>query len=254
MLDSKKDVEVSSSSLRELEKVLTKVRELFDFEVLEVSMERQRDAWLFKSVDRPPLTLSFPSPVPVHNYTYYETFMDPAKMLINQLETSVYPHLIVKDDAVPSVRADYGIVVIPAAFGCQIKVPENDMPWITSRVFGDGKPDPDRLGEPLLDEGFPGKVLETERFFLDKLEDTWIHVYLADTQGPFNIAHLLMGESIFIDIYRHPDELKEILSKVVNAYVSYSEIQKKVIGEPLDEGAHGWNRLDGARALGVRHD
>jgi len=249
MMNPEKNMKTSSNSLKELEKVLAKIKELIDFKILEVNIERQRDAWLFKSVDRPPLTLSFPPPVSVHNYTYYETFMDPAKMLINQLETSVYPHLIVKDDAVPSVRANYGIVVMPASFGCQIKVPQNDMPWITSRIFGEERPDPDRLGEPIFNEGLPGKVLETERFFSDKLENTGIHVYLADTQGPFNIAHLLMGERVFIDIYKYPEELKEILSKAADAYISYSKIQKEIIGEPLDEGAHGWDRMDGPSGI-----
>ncbi len=235
--------------IRDLGKVLSKVKELVDFEALEASIERQGDAWLFKSVDCPPLTLNFPPPILVHTYTYREIFDNPSKMLINQLETNVYPHLIVKDDAVPSVRADYGIVVIPSAFGCKIKVPENDMPWVTRRVLGDGKPDPDKLDESVLDEGLPAKVLETERFFLEKLEDTGVRVYLADTQGPFNIAHHLMGENVFIALYRYPTELREVLSKAVDAYVKYTEIQKEVIDEPLDQGAHGWNRLDGPSGI-----
>jgi hypothetical protein len=242
-------LQFSSGSLGELNKVLTKVRELVDFEVLQGNIERQRDAWLFKSINQPPLTLSFPPPIPIHDYTRSEIFEDPIKMLVNELETSVYPHLIIKDDATPSLRADYGIVIIPASFGCQINVPENDMPWITSRVFGEGKPDPDKMDEPSFVDGLPSKVLETERFFLDKLKDTGIHVYLADTQGPFNICHHLMGESIFIAAYRYPNELKEILSKIVDAYVKYSELQKRVIGEPLDEGAHGWDRSDGPSGI-----
>lgn len=233
----------------DLGKVLAKVEELVDFDVLEASMQRQTDAWLFKSVDRPPLTLNFPAPFPVHDHTYREAFEDPSKMLINQLEMNVYPHLIVKDDAVPSVRADYGIVIVPSAFGCQIKVPENDMPWISGRVLGDGRPDPDKLREPIFDEGLPAKVLDTEQFFLDELEDTGVRVYLADTQGPFDIAHLLMGESVFIAIYRYPKELREILSTAESAYVEYSRIQKEVIGEPLDQGAHGWDRTDGPSGI-----
>ena len=234
---------------RDLKNVLAKVDDLVDSEVIEAGMERQRDAWLFKSVDRPPLTLIFPPPISVHTYSYREIFEDPYKMLINQLETSAYPHLIVKDDAVPSVRTDYGIVVIPSAFGCEIKVPENDMPWITRRVLDDGKPDPDKLGEPTFDEGLPAKVLETEQFFVDTLEETGIRVYLADTQGPFNIIHHLMGEDAFVALYRYPTEVKEVLFKAANAYVKYTEIQKDVIGELLDQGAHGWDRMDGPSGI-----
>ena len=233
----------------ELRRVLARVGELSDLDAIEDNLKMMRDAWRFKSINRPPLTLNFPPPIKLHNYKYREAFEDPAKMLINQLEGNVYPHLMVRDDAVPSVRADYGIVVIPSAFGCRVKVPEDDMPWITGRVLGDGRPNPDCLGEPIFDEGLPARVLETERFFLEALEDTGVHVYLADTQGPFNIAHHLMGENIFISIYRYPEELKEVLTKTAKAYIDYSRIQKEVIGEPLNEGAHGWDRRDGPSGI-----
>ncbi|MEM2739968.1 MAG: hypothetical protein QXQ29_04125 [Candidatus Bathyarchaeia archaeon] len=51
-----------------------------------------------------------------HGYSYREIFEDPDKMLITQIETNVIPHLMVKDDAVPAVRTDYGVCIIPNAF------------------------------------------------------------------------------------------------------------------------------------------
>lgn len=232
----------------ELNLILTEVERLIDIDVIRDGMKRQSDAWFFRSVDYPPLTVNFPNIK--HSYSYREIFEDPGKMLIVQIEANVIPHLMVKDDSVPAVRADYGVCIIPSAFGCEVKIMEDGMPWAKAKqLFVDGRLDASLLGDPNFDEGLPAKVLETERFFLEKLEDTGVRVYLADTQGPFNLAHQIVGERIFQALYLQPDEVKEILSKVTEAYIEFTVIQKKLIGEPLTSGAHGWDKTDGPSGI-----
>jgi hypothetical protein len=232
----------------ELDFILSKIQQLIDIDMIRNGMKRQCDAWLFRSIDRPPLTLNFP--IARHNYSYREVFEDPGKMLITQIETNVLPHLMVKDDAVPAVRADYGVCIIPSAFGCEVKVVEDGMPWAKAKhLFVGNKLNTSLLGDPRFDEGLPAKVLETERFFLEKLEDTGVRIYLADTQGPFNLAHQIVGEKIFQALYLQPSEVKEILSKVSEAYIEFTMIQKKLIGEPLTAGAHGWDKADGPSGI-----
>ncbi|MEM4461877.1 MAG: uroporphyrinogen decarboxylase family protein [Candidatus Bathyarchaeia archaeon] len=232
----------------ELNSLLVEVERIIDLEAISEGMKRQSDAWLFRSVDRPPLTINFPCLK--HKYSYKEVFEDPGKMLITQIEMNVLPHLMIKDDAVPAVRADYGVCIIPSAFGCEVRVMDDSMPWAKAKqLFVDGKLDPSLLGEPIFDKGLPAKVLETECFFLEKLEDTGVRIYLADTQGPFNLAHQIIGEKIFQALYLQPNEVKEILSKITEAYIQFTVIQKKLIGEPLTSGAHGWDKTDGPSGL-----
>lgn len=227
---------------------MAEVKRLIDMETISKGMKRQSDAWLFRSVDQPPLTINFPNLK--HNYSYREVFEDLGKMLVTQIETNVIPHLMVRDDAVPAVRADYGVCIIPNAFGCEVMIMEDNTPWAKAkRLFVDGKLDASLLGDPDFGKGLPAKTLEVERFFIEKLEDTGVRVYLADTQGPFNLAHQIVGEKIFQALYLQPDEVKEILSKVTEAYIEFTTIQKKLIGEPLVSGAHGWDKTDGPSGL-----
>jgi len=232
-----------------LNKCLKKITGVVDLSVIKAGRKRQSDAWCFGPVDYPPLTINFPSPPPSHLFKYREIFEDMAKMLTFQLETNVYPHCLVKDDSVPSVRADYGVVIIPSAFGCKIHVPDDAMPWVAEEIFSSGNPNPERLGEPSFDKGLPNRVIETEEYFMSRLDGTGIRVYLADTQGPFNLAHEIMKERLFVSIYRYPDALKEVLSKMADAYVEFTKIQKEAIGEPLDQGAHGWDKQDGPSGI-----
>jgi hypothetical protein len=83
------------------------------------------------------------------------------------------------------------------------------------------------------------RVIETEEYFVKMLDGTRVRVYLCDTQGPLDVAYLLRGPKLLSDFYRHPDFAKELLERVAEVYVDFSVEQKKIVGEPLDQGFHG---------------
>jgi len=222
-------------------------------EILDEARERMAAAWDFRPVDRPPISISCPPPEPWPTFTYAETFVNPAKMLISQL-APVYSHCLLGDDGVPCVRANYGVGIVPSGFGAEIVVREghDQMPWVKKPFLNGDPPDLSKLCEPdPREDGLMARVIETEEFFADQLEGTGISVYLCDTQGPLDIAYLIRGPKLFKDFRLHPQFAHGLLRMVAKTYVEFSKIQKEVVGEPMGQGVHGTPNVLMARG-GVR--
>ncbi|MEM4169757.1 MAG: uroporphyrinogen decarboxylase family protein, partial [Thermoproteota archaeon] len=189
---------------------------------------------------RPPLIISCPPPEPWPVFKYCETYYDKDKMLLSQL-ASVYSHAILQDDGMPCVRANYGVGIIPSGFGSDVIIqPDSDqMPWVKEPVLKKDPPDLGELKDPRSRQSLMTRVIETEEYFVKKLDGTGIRVYLCDTQGPLDIAYLLRGPKLLSDFYRRPDFAIELLKRVAEVYVEFSVEQKKIVGEPLNQGVHG---------------
>jgi len=159
---------------------------------------------------------------------------------VSQL-ASVYSHALLQDDGMPCVRANYGVGIIPSGFGSEVIVqPDSEqMPWVKEPVLKKDPPDLGELKDPSSCQSLMTRVIETEEYFVKKLDGTGVRVYLCDTQGPLDIAYLLRGPKLLSDFYRHSDFATELLKRVAEAYVDFSIEQKKVVDEPLDQGFHG---------------
>ena len=232
-----------------LGKVVEKVR----LDVMDEAQERQSASWNFRPVDRPPLIVNCPPPDTWPKFKYAETFSDRDKMLVSQL-ASIYSHCILQDDAMLCLRANYGVGVIPSGFGSEIVVQQevDNMPWVKAPIITGDTPSIDALKDPdPYSDGLMKAALETEEYFVKKLDGTVIRVYLCDTQGPLDVAYLIRGTKLLTDFYKHPDFVRELFERISKAYVDFSEIQKKIVGEPNGKGVHGnpnvWMDKGGAR-------
>ncbi|MEM3956998.1 MAG: uroporphyrinogen decarboxylase family protein [Thermoproteota archaeon] len=223
-----------------VEKWVKKASSLLDLGRIDEAKSRIAAAWNFKPVERPPLIINCPPPEPWPVFKYYETYYDMDKMLLSQL-ASVYSHAILQDDGMPCVRANYGVGIIPSGFGSDVIIqPDSDqMPWVKEPVLKKDPPDLGELKDPQSRQSLMTRVIETEEYFVRKLDGTGIQVYLCDTQGPLDIAYLLRGPKLLSDFYRRPDFAIELLKRVAEVYVEFSVEQKKIIGEPLTQGVHG---------------
>lgn len=224
----------------DVEKWVKKASSLLDLGRIDEAKSRIAAAWNFKPVERPPLIINCPLPEPWPVFKYYETYYDMDKMLLSQL-ASVYSHAILQDDGMPCVRANYGVGIIPSGFGSDVIIqPDSDqMPWVKEPVLKKDPPDLGELKDPQSRQSLMTRVIETEEYFVKKLDGTGIQVYLCDTQGPLDIAYLLRGPKLLSDFYRRPDFAIELLKRVAEVYVEFSVEQKKIIGEPLTQGVHG---------------
>ena len=226
------------------EKFIKKVEEVLDPDRIKESLKRQKAAWNFRKVDYPPLIVNCPPPSWWPNFRYIEIFNDMDKMLISEL-ASVYQHCAIGDDFIPCVRANYGVVVIPSAFGSEVYVPKNIFvfektytvgPW-AKPILNVNHPNLKNLKIPDPEkDGLMRRVLETEEYFIEKLENTGVRVCVCDTQGPLDIAHMLRGSKLITDFFKYPTFVDKLLEITSDVYIEFNKIQKSIIGEPLMQG------------------
>ena len=216
----------------------------------------QRDALAYREVERLPAInpssdfAKASSDRPVRGwptFPYSEAFHDPEKMLVNEL-AGVYAGAVLKDDRVYTIRANYGVGGIASMFGCKISLTMNNMPWC-EHLSDDGLLEVLDL-ETDVAAGLGGRVFETERFYLEVLSEysnlrNAVRIFVSDTQGPFDCAHLVIGHRIYTDIYDRPELVHRVLDKVTEAYIRFTKAQKAIIGEDNDSSCHSQIAISG---------
>lgn len=147
-------------------------------------------------------------------------------------------------DGIPCVRPNLGVIFIPAMMGLGYRLPEDAMPW---------------PGDPLSREAIRAASMDmiagsetmqlAEAFYAIHREsgEEEVVAYQADTQGIFDIAHLLYGEKIF---YELPDPeasawIKELLDLSREFYVQATLYMKKLLGESNSSMIHGHGTSQG---------
>jgi len=190
-----------------------------------------------KEVDYLPLIFWKPQNVSVPGKTFNmeEQFFDKEKMLYGHLE-EIADCAQNAFDAPICIRPNFGTIFIPAMFGLEYKVPKDTFAWLISHL---NKNEIKKFEFPNLDEiDILKKAIEYIQFFQRELPE-WIHVYLPDTLGPFEIAHAVYGDNIFYDLYDDPEFVHHLLELCLTMYIQVTEKLKKVIGEERGSCYHG---------------
>jgi hypothetical protein len=227
--------------MEKLDRLLGFLEERLDEEHVRRTERLHLDAMAFRPVPRLPLTLVFP-PDDVTPFPYAEAFDDPEKMLYNELirtvgGTSTYASVRIRDDFPPHVRSNHGIGILSSLFGASCRILNDTMPWVEHlepavlrKAVARGVPD--------LEQSLGKRVLETHRFYLEKLRgypkcSRCIRITQPDLQGPFDIAHLLMGNDVFIAVVDEPGFVHELLAVISDTYIGF----RKLIDPQLTDGA-----------------
>lgn len=141
-------------------------------------------------------------------------------------------------DGIATIRPNLGTIFIPSMTGQPYKVTLGQMPW---------------PGEPLsLEKIEAAREIETEKALLMQrsLEFYRLHreegtpeiaPYLPDTQGVFDIAHLLRGDTLFYDIIlgMESPEVREVMEVSLELFIQATVKLKKVLGESPCAMMHG---------------
>jgi len=173
--------------------------------------------------------------VPGKTYNMEEQFHDKEKMLYGHLE-EIADCAQNAFDAPICIRPNFGTIFIPAMFGLKYELPKDTFAWITSHLTKD---EIKKFKIPHLSEvDMMKKAIEYLQFFKEELPE-WIHVYLADTLGPFEIAHSVYGDNIFYEIYDDSSFIHYLLDLCIEMYIQVTEKLKKVIGEERGSCYHG---------------
>jgi hypothetical protein len=107
------------------------------------------------------------------------------------------------------------------------------------------KLDPESI-EPV---GTMQRGIEMMKYFREILGDS-IHVYCMDTQGPFDLAHLLIGDDIFFQMHDDPEYVHHIMEVCLSLGIRAHTWMKEAAGEPLGFQYHG-NEIY-AENMGIR--
>ncbi|NCF64560.1 MAG: hypothetical protein GWP61_01210 [Chloroflexi bacterium] len=206
---------------------------------------RHRAAMNFEEIDRPPLVCYLPYEGDAFKpYPLSEIFDDPAKMMVNELLagfTSIYHAVDLMDDAPYCLRPNLGVTIIASMLGAQIRVMEEQPPWVLPldnasaiRRIVDGP-------IPSTTEGLAPRVLEQYDYYKMVLAgypkcQAAFQLTLPDLQGPFDIVELLWGPDAFMAFYTEPELLEALLERITaTILVAYRRFGAEV-SENIGEG------------------
>jgi hypothetical protein len=221
-------------------RALDLLESLVDVEHLARCERLQEAAWAGETVEHLPAIVSFPTPPEWPTYPFTRIWDDLEANFMTGLAYA-YGGALLKDDRLFTLSPDRGVVPIPETFG------------VPSVVTDQGRSMSEGLGslaaiEALIDRGVPDL---RPRTVVDELEDfarevlsqyeklsQVVHVFMADTQGPFDLAALAWGHGILTALYDHPDTVHRLLDLMTEAYIAYTHRRKERLGEPLTSGYH----------------
>lgn len=167
--------------------------------------------------------------------TYPERFHDPALMYESE-RTRAEQMLDWPTDGVPTMRPNLGTILVPASAGQPYEVRRGAMPW---------------SGEALSREevrALRGAAIEKAELFRRALafyelaaENDKAIPYQADGQGVFDIAHLLYGDQLFLELATEGEEewIEDLLEVSLDLFLRATKAMKIAIGEPPGEMVHG---------------
>ncbi len=190
-------------------------------------------------------------------FPYEETFNDMEKMMINEL-IPICESVRVRDDFLPSIRANYGVGILPSLFEAKVKIVNGNMPWV--EPYGSVwkiKKLIDK-GVPEFKKGLGGRIIETHKYYNEILANfpkckEAIRIYHPDLQGPFDVAHLLWGPDIYYAVYDEPELLHELLDLITETYIGFLQEIKKDINDEEEGYVYHWGTLYKGRVV-LRND
>lgn len=243
--------------MKELNTLLDYLEEhLNETHILDVE-KRLKASCNFEDVTQLPLSVSYPDD---HSFapafTMEETHSDMAKMLYNELLPCV-KSVQIKDDSLPMIRANYGVGTLPSLFGMKSTIVGNNMPWVehTEKENIDGIIS---AGVPDLDTGYGKKIIDTYHFFDETLSaypkcHKLIKRYHPDLQGPFDVAHMIWGSDIYMDLYYEPEKVKRLMKVITDTYIAYLKKLKPYLNDETDGYNYHWSTLFKGRIV-LRND
>jgi len=141
-------------------------------------------------------------------------------------------------DGIPAIRPNFGVVFVPAIAGQPYLLQEGQMPW---------------PGEPLSRDAIlaartasisGADLMRRAKTFYALYRDSGareIAAYHPDTQGVFDIAHMLWGQEIFYDVVDPSKRawVNELLDICIDLYLRVSRHVKALLDEPEGSMIHG---------------
>lgn len=190
-----------------------------------------------------PCLILIPAPEPQNLPPYRLQFEDPRLMWEAQRARA---RAVVNwpTDGIPTIRANLGVVFMPAILGQEFHLVDDQMPW-------PGRPlDEDTIRRAAdVDVSQSDLMRRAEALYELYREsgESEIAAYLPDTQGVFDVAHLLYGHALFTEILDESRQnwVAELMEICLDLYVRVSRHMKAMLGEEAGTMIHGHGTAQG---------
>lgn len=202
----------------------------FDTARIRLAEKRQSALWEGRVPDKWPCIMGGrlkPEQEEIPHYNYKEAFEDKERMLCTEVRGAL--SMANSDsDGVPSLRVNFGTGILPACFGLEQQIYEDKMPWLLSHLTKEqaSKLDPEKI-EPA---GSFAMGLEYMKFYREILGDT-LPIFCMDTQGPFDLAHLLIGDDLFMQMYDDPAYVHHVMEVCLSLNIKAHTWMKQIADE-----------------------
>ena len=168
-----------------------------------------------------------------NSYPYQEAFHDPEKMMYNELIKTVFTGSIInsiqmKDHFPLQIRSNHGIGIIASMFGMKTRILNDMLPFVIPIQNQNEIKKIIQKGIPDFKSGLGQRVYDTHQFYYEKLKQypkcaEGIKITHPDMQGPFDIAHQIIGSDIFLLLYDKRDLIHELLELITQTYSKYRQ-------------------------------
>lgn len=199
-------------------------------------IERHRRFWAGQG---PSLLLLPPGEVALYDTASYDRlFADPRLMWESEMRRA---RAVVgwPTDGIPTVRPNLGVIFVPSIAGQGYQVKSDQMPWP-----GESLPIERIRAARSVDVAAAELMRRAEAFYRIHRESgvTDVVAYHADTQGVFDVAHLLYGDEIFTAMAGEEEEQRrvfEVMDICLDLYVRVTLRLKEILGEEAGSMIHG---------------
>ncbi len=180
---------------------------------------------------------------PYIRHDLVEQHRDPEKHLEERL-LEIEPHLELIDDGIPTVRSDLGTTLLPSGLGLRIEVQPELHPWLAEHLT------PEQYVE-LRSPISPQDLLQNEMLFSKSFYELFnqrkdqglvpaeIFPYVPDTQGIFDLSHLIIGTDFLYLLSDQGDQVLAIQERSFEIFIAATRMFKDLLGEQRGSMVHG---------------
>ncbi len=209
----------------------------FDYDRIEMARKRQCKAWRMEKLEVPILLIGdklSEKQEEIPAYDLQQVFTDKTKMLLREARGACSAGNG-RSDSVPSIRANLGTGIMLSCLGLEQETFPDKMPWLHERLTKEqiSKLRPDDIRQ----QGSFARGLEMMRYFKETMGDA-LPIYVMDTQGPFDLAHLMLGDDIFLELYDDPAFVHHMMEICLELDIRAHRWMKEAIGEPMTSLHH----------------
>lgn len=168
---------------------------------------------------------------------YKERFNNPSVMLKSELQKA---ELVIDwpTDGLPAVRSNLGTIFIPAIAGQDYMINDGQMPWPGGHFSVERIEAADDIN---VRDAYLFRLAAELYDIFRKQQHKDVFAYHPDTQGIFDILHLLRGDELFYEMSdsQSAERTHRLLDVVTRLYIKVSKLIKEAIGEDMGTMVHG---------------